>query len=65
MPDLSKVFPAVIALGRMGLPDYVGPVIASLLGEDNYWITAEPIELSDGQVKRSTREGSHGSPLLV
>lgn len=48
-PDLNKVFAGMIALGRVGVPDDVGPMIASLLGEDNRWITAERIEVSGGQ----------------
>ena len=49
-PDLNKVFAGMIALGRVGVPDDIGPMIASLLGEDNRWITAERIEVSGGQV---------------
>jgi NAD(P)-dependent dehydrogenase (short-subunit alcohol dehydrogenase family) len=48
-PDLNKVFAGMIALGRVGVPDDIGPMIASLLGEDNRWITAERIEVSGGQ----------------
>jgi NAD(P)-dependent dehydrogenase (short-subunit alcohol dehydrogenase family) len=50
MPDLNAVFAGMIALGRVGVPDDIGPMIASLLGEDNRWITAERIEVSGGQV---------------
>ena len=32
------------ALGRAGLPDDIGPMIASLLTEDNRWINAQRIE---------------------
>ena len=49
-PDLNEVFAGMIALGRVGVPDDIGPMIASLLGEDNRWITAERIEVSGGQV---------------
>ena len=49
-PDLNKVFAGMIALGRVGVPDDIGPMIASLLGEDNRWITGERIEVSGGQV---------------
>lgn len=49
-PDLNKVFAGMIALGRVGVPNDIGPMIASLLGEDNRWITAERIEVSGGQV---------------
>jgi NAD(P)-dependent dehydrogenase (short-subunit alcohol dehydrogenase family) len=40
----------MIALGRGGVPDDIGPMIASLLGEDNRWITGQRIEVSGGQV---------------
>jgi NAD(P)-dependent dehydrogenase (short-subunit alcohol dehydrogenase family) len=36
------------ALGRPGLPDDIGPMIASLLFEDNRWIHAQRIEVSGG-----------------
>jgi len=36
------------ALGRAGLPDDIGPMIASLLSEDNRWINAQRIEVSGG-----------------
>lgn len=49
-PDLNTIFAGMIALGRVGVPDDIGPMIASLLGEDNRWITAERIEVSGGQV---------------
>ncbi|MBM0106624.1 SDR family oxidoreductase [Steroidobacter sp. S1-65] len=49
MPDLNKEFASMIALGRVGVPDDIGPMIASLLSEDNRWITAQRIEVSGGQ----------------
>jgi len=50
MPDLNKAFAGMIALGRVGVPDDIGPMIASLLSADNRWITAQRIEVSGGQV---------------
>ncbi|MBB4438183.1 MULTISPECIES: SDR family NAD(P)-dependent oxidoreductase [Rhizobium] len=50
MPDLNKQFAAMTALGRVGVPDDIGPMVASLLGPDNRWITAQRIEVSGGQV---------------
>jgi NAD(P)-dependent dehydrogenase (short-subunit alcohol dehydrogenase family) len=38
----------VTAMGRPGLPDDIGPAIASLLSDDNRWITAQRIEVSGG-----------------
>lgn len=50
MPDLNNQFAEMTALGRVGVPDDIGPMIASLLGTDNRWITAQRIEVSGGQV---------------
>ncbi|CCE10043.1 Short-chain dehydrogenase/reductase SDR [Bradyrhizobium sp. STM 3843] len=48
-PEINKVFADMTALGRVGLPDDIGPMIASLLSEDNRWINAQRIEVSGGQ----------------
>ncbi len=40
---------SVTALGRVGLPEDIGPAIASLLSADNHWINAQRIEASGGQ----------------
>jgi NAD(P)-dependent dehydrogenase (short-subunit alcohol dehydrogenase family) len=48
-PDLNKQFADMIALGRVGVPDDIGPMIANLLGEENRWINAQRIEVSGGQ----------------
>lgn len=37
------------ALGRVGVPDDIGPVVASLLGAENRWVNAQRIEVSGGQ----------------
>jgi len=50
MPDLNKQFAGMTALGRVGVPDDIGPMIASLLREDNRWVNAQRIEVSGGQV---------------
>ena len=39
---------AQTALGRAGVPDDIGGVIASLLSEDNRWINGQRIEVSGG-----------------
>jgi NAD(P)-dependent dehydrogenase (short-subunit alcohol dehydrogenase family) len=49
-PDLNEVFAGMTALGRVGVPDDIGPVIASMLGEDHRWINGQRIEVSGGQV---------------
>jgi NAD(P)-dependent dehydrogenase (short-subunit alcohol dehydrogenase family) len=49
MPDLNQQFAGMTALGRVGVPDDIGPMIASLLGPDNRWVNAQRIEVSGGQ----------------
>ncbi|ATQ77400.1 3-oxoacyl-ACP reductase [Massilia violaceinigra] len=48
-PELNQTFAAMTALGRVGLPDDIGPMIASLLSENNRWVNAQRIEVSGGQ----------------
>lgn len=45
IPDMVRTF----ALGRIGEPDDVGMVIATLLSEEGRWITGQDIEVSGGQ----------------
>ncbi len=47
-PELNKFVASQTALGRVGLPDDIGGVIASLLNADNGWINAQRIEASGG-----------------
>ena len=47
-PELNKRVAEMTALGRVGLPDDIGPMIASLLSEDNRWVNAQRIEVSGG-----------------
>ncbi|WP_024302570.1 SDR family NAD(P)-dependent oxidoreductase [Pseudogulbenkiania sp. MAI-1] len=46
--DINAFIASQTALGRVGLPDDIGGVIASLLSEDNRWINAQRIEASGG-----------------
>jgi NAD(P)-dependent dehydrogenase (short-subunit alcohol dehydrogenase family) len=48
-PDINKIFAEMTALGRVGVPDDIGPMIASLISEDNRWVNAQRIEVSGGQ----------------
>ncbi|WP_293699596.1 MULTISPECIES: SDR family oxidoreductase [unclassified Sphingopyxis] len=48
-PDLNDQFAGMTALGRVGMPDDIGPMVASLLTEANRWINAQRIEVSGGQ----------------
>jgi len=47
-PELNKRVADMTALGRAGLPDDIGPMIASLLSEENRWVNAQRIEVSGG-----------------
>jgi NAD(P)-dependent dehydrogenase (short-subunit alcohol dehydrogenase family) len=47
-PNVNKLVADMTALGRAGLPDDVGPMIAALLSEDNRWVNAQRIEVSGG-----------------
>jgi NAD(P)-dependent dehydrogenase (short-subunit alcohol dehydrogenase family) len=47
-PEFNRMIASVTALGRAGLPDDIGPMIASLLSEDNRWVTGQRIEVSGG-----------------
>lgn len=46
--DLNRFIATQTALGRVGLPDDIGGVIAGLLSDDNRWINAQRIEVSGG-----------------
>ena len=48
-PDINRTLANITALGRVGLPDDIGPMIAGLLSEDNRWVNAQRIEVSGGQ----------------
>jgi NAD(P)-dependent dehydrogenase (short-subunit alcohol dehydrogenase family) len=47
-PEVIPPIAAKTALGRLGEPDDVGMVIATLLSEEGRWITAQNIEASGG-----------------
>jgi len=47
-PEVNKRVAEMTALGRVGQPDDIGPMIASLLSEDNRWVNAPRIEVSGG-----------------
>ena len=49
IPDYNKAFAGMTALGRVGVPDDIGPMVASLLGPDNRWVNGQRIEVSGGQ----------------
>ena len=47
-PEVNKALAAHTALGRAGLPEDVGPVIAGLLSDDFGWVNAQRIEVPGG-----------------
>jgi NAD(P)-dependent dehydrogenase (short-subunit alcohol dehydrogenase family) len=49
-PEVNKRVADMTALGRVGVPDDIGPMIAALLSDDNRWINGQRIEVSGGMV---------------
>ncbi|MBV8047776.1 MAG: SDR family oxidoreductase [Paludibacterium sp.] len=49
-PEINRRVAEMTALGRAGVPDDIGPMIAALLSEDNRWINGQRIEVSGGMV---------------
>ena len=47
--ELNKMVASLTALGRVGLPDDIGPVIANLFSDEMRWVNAQRIEASGGQ----------------
>ena len=47
-PEVNRMVASMTALGRAGVPDDIGPMIASLLSDDNRWVNAQRIEVSGG-----------------
>ena len=47
-PQVNKQVAGMTALGRVGEPDDIGPMITSLLTGGNRWVTAQRIEVSGG-----------------
>lgn len=48
--DVNAYIASQTALGRVGVPDDIGPMIASLLSENNRWVNAQRIEVSGGML---------------
>jgi len=46
--DLNNMLSSNTALGRVGLPDDIGSVVAFLCSDDSKWINAQRIEVSGG-----------------
>jgi len=47
-PELNRRVSEMTALGRPGVPDDIGPMIAALVSEEDRWINAQRIEVSGG-----------------
>jgi NAD(P)-dependent dehydrogenase (short-subunit alcohol dehydrogenase family) len=47
-PEISKRVAEMTALGRAGVPDDIGPMIAVLLSDENRWVNGQRIEVSGG-----------------
>jgi NAD(P)-dependent dehydrogenase (short-subunit alcohol dehydrogenase family) len=47
-PEINKRVADITALGRAGVPDDVGPMIAALLSDENRWVNGQRIEVSGG-----------------
>jgi NAD(P)-dependent dehydrogenase (short-subunit alcohol dehydrogenase family) len=47
--DINDHIAGITALGRVGLPDDIGGVVAFLCTEESFWINAQRIEVSGGQ----------------
>ena len=49
-PEINRQVADMTALGRVGLPQDIGPMIAALVSEDDRWINGQRIEVSGGMV---------------
>ncbi|WP_176082438.1 SDR family oxidoreductase [Martelella sp. HB161492] len=49
-PAVNKMIADNTALGRAGLPDDIGPLIAALTSEDGRWVNGQRIEASGGML---------------
>ena len=47
-PEVNRMVSAATALGRPGVPDDIGPMVAALLSDENRWVNAQRIEVSGG-----------------
>jgi NAD(P)-dependent dehydrogenase (short-subunit alcohol dehydrogenase family) len=49
-PEVNKRVAEMTALGRAGVPDDIGPMIAALLSDENRWVNGQRIEVSGGML---------------
>ena len=64
-PAVNKLVASITALGRPGLAEDIGEMVASLLSDANHWVNAQRIEVSGGMliaVPLSASNFSHTAP---
>ncbi|KAA6461875.1 SDR family oxidoreductase [Acidobacteria bacterium AB60] len=49
-PEINKMVASMTALGRAGVADDIGPMIAALLSDENRWVNGQRIEVSGGMM---------------
>jgi NAD(P)-dependent dehydrogenase (short-subunit alcohol dehydrogenase family) len=49
-PEVNRQVASFTALGRVGEPDDIGPMIAALLSDENRWVNGQRIEVSGGMM---------------
>lgn len=49
-PEVNRRVADMTALGRAGVPDDIGPMIAALLSDENRWVNGQRIEVSGGML---------------
>jgi NAD(P)-dependent dehydrogenase (short-subunit alcohol dehydrogenase family) len=47
-PEVNRHVAEITALGRAGVPEDIGPMIAALLSDENRWVNGQRIEVSGG-----------------
>lgn len=48
--DMNRFVAGMTALGRVGVPEDIGPMVATLLRPENRWVTGQRIEVSGGML---------------
>ena len=49
-PEVNQRVAEMTALGRAGVPDDIGPMIAALLSDDYRWVNGQRIQVSGGML---------------
>jgi NAD(P)-dependent dehydrogenase (short-subunit alcohol dehydrogenase family) len=57
-PAVNKYVSDITALGRPGLPEDIGQMVASLLSDANHWVNGQRIEVSGGCASDPTENRS-------